>query len=179
MSSQLGRNRMDQKPPSRGTTIGLGAIAAALGLYIVLLGFGVLPPPGEANAPMWVVMLAGLCFLLGGLGVLLPAAVTAEVRDDGELPAGAPYWLRVFQYLLVLILFAAFATIGSFVAFGPGTRSFSVSLPFGSTSGGSEIVGRVAFGVGAVITWLCLILVAVSGWRKLVGRDSRTSETGH
>ena len=162
---------MDQKPPSRGTTIGVGAIFAAIGFYIVLVGLGVLPPPGEANAPMWVVLLAGLCFLLGGLGVLLPAAVTGEVRDDGELPAGAPYWLRVFQYLLVLTIFAAFAMIGSFVAFGPGTRSFSVSVPFVSTSGGSEILGRVAFGVGAIITWLCLVLVAVGGWRKLVGRD--------
>jgi hypothetical protein len=27
---------------------------------------------------MWVVVLAGLCFLLGGLGVVLPAAVTGE-----------------------------------------------------------------------------------------------------
>jgi hypothetical protein len=161
---------MDQKPPSRGTTIGLGAIVATIGFYIVLVGLGVLPPPGEAKAPMWVVMLAGLCFLLGGLGVLIPAAVTGEVRDDGELPAGAPYWLRVFQYLLVLTIFAAFAMIGSFVAFGPGTRSFSVSVPFVSTSGGSEILGRVAFGVGAIITWLCLVLVAVGGWRKLVGR---------
>jgi hypothetical protein len=162
---------MDQKPPSRGTTIGLGAIVTAIGLYIVLVGGGVLPLPGEANAPLWVVMLAGLCFLLGGLGVLLPAAVTGEVRNDGELPVGAPYWLRVFQYLLVLTLFAAFAMIGSFVAFGPGTRSFGISAPFVSTDGGNEIFGRVAFGVGAIITWLCLILVAVSGWRKLIGRD--------
>jgi hypothetical protein len=162
---------MGQKPPSRGTTIGLGAIVAAIGFYIVLVGLGVLPPPGKANVPMWVVLLAGLCFLLGGLGVLLPAAVTGEVRNDGELPAGAPYWLRVFQYLLVLTIFAAFAMIGSFVAFGPGTRSFGISAPFVSTSGGSEIVGRVAFGVGAIITWLCLILVAVGGWRKLAGRD--------
>ena len=95
---------MDQKPPSRGTTIGLGAIFAAIGLYIVLVGVGALPPPGVAKAPMWVVVLAGLCFLLGGLGVLVPAAATGEVRDDGELPAGAPYWLRVFQYLLVLTI---------------------------------------------------------------------------
>jgi hypothetical protein len=165
------RPAMDQKPPSRGTTIGLGAITAAIGFYIVLVGIGVLPPPGEAHAPMWVVMLAGLCFLLGGFGVLLPAAVTGEVRNDGELPAGAPYWLRVFQYLLVLTLFAAFAMIGSFVAFGPGARSFSVSAPFGSTDEGNEVFGRVAFGLGAIITWLCLILVAASGWRKLIGRD--------
>jgi hypothetical protein len=162
---------MDQRPPSRGTTIGLGAITAAIGFYIALAGVGVLPLPGEANAPMWVVILAGLCFLLGGLGVLLPAAVAGEVRNDGELPAGAPYWLRVFQYLLVLTLFAAFAMIGSFVAFGPGTRSFSVSAPFVSTSGDNEIFGRAAFGLGAIISWLCLILVAVSGWRKLVGRN--------
>lgn len=162
---------MDQKPLSRRTTIGLGAIVAAIGFYFVLVGVGVLPPPSEAKAPMWVVMLAGLCFLLGGLGVLLPAAVTGEVKNDGELPAGAPFWLRVFQYLLVLTLFAAFAMIGSFIAFGPGTRSFSVSVPFVSMSGGSEIFGRVAFGLGAIITWLCLILVAVSGWRKLVGRN--------
>ena len=162
---------MDQKPPSRGTTIGLGAIFAAIGLYIVLVGVGALPPPGVAKAPMWVVVLAGLCFLLGGLGVLVPAAVTGEVRDDGELPTGAPYWLRVFQYLLVLTIFAAFAMIGSFVAFGPGTRSFSVSVPFVSTGGGSEMFGRIAFGVGAIITWLCLILVAVGGWRKFVSRD--------
>ena len=161
---------MDQKP-SRGTTIGLGAITAAIGFYIVLVGVGALPLPGEAHAPMWVVMLAGLSFLLGGLGVLLPAAVTGEVRNDGELPAGSPYWLRVFQYLLVLTLFAAFAMIGSFVAFGPGTRSFGVSAPFVSTSEDNEIFGRVAFGAGAIITWLCLILVAVSGWRKLIGRD--------
>jgi hypothetical protein len=120
---------------------------------------------------MWVVMLAGFCFLLGGLGVLVPAAVTGEVRSDGELPAGAPYWLRVFQYLLVLAIFAALAMMGSFVAFGPGARSFSVSLPFGSTSDGSEIFGRVAFGVGAIIAWLCLILVAVGGWRKLMSRN--------
>jgi hypothetical protein len=162
---------MDQKPPSRGTTIGLGAIFAAIGFYFVLVGLGVLPPPGKANAPMWVVTLAGLCFLLGGLGALIPAAVTGEMRDDGELPAGAPYWLRVFQYLIVLAIFAAFAMIGSFVAFGPGTRSFSISLSVGSTSGGSEIFGRVAFGIGAIITWLCLVLVAVGGWRKLVGRN--------
>ena len=162
---------MDQSSPSRRTTIGLGAIAAAIGFFIVLVGLGVLPPPGKANAPMWVVMLAGLCFLLAGLVVLIPAAVTGEVSNNGELPAGTPYWLRVFQYLLVLAIFAAFAMIGSFVAFGPGTRSFSVSSPIGSTSGGSEIFGRVAFGVGAIIAWLSLILVAVGGWHKFVRRN--------
>src|SRR5262245_32247615 len=42
------RPAMDQKP-SRGTTIGLGAITAAIGCYIVLVGVGALPLPGEAH----------------------------------------------------------------------------------------------------------------------------------
>jgi hypothetical protein len=44
-------------------------------------------------------------------------------------------------------------------------------VPVVSTRGGSEIFGRVAFGVGAIIAWLCLILVAVGGWRKLMSRN--------
>jgi hypothetical protein len=47
----------------------------------------------------------------------------------------------------------------------------SVSVPLVSKGEGSEIFGRVAFGVGAIITWLCLILVTVSGWRKLMSRN--------
>jgi hypothetical protein len=164
---------MDAKPPppSRRETIWVGALAAAIGLYFVLVGLGLFPSPGKANGPMWIVLLAGSCFLLGGLAVLIPAAVTGEVRDDGQLPAGAPQWLRVLQYMFVLAIFACFAMIGSWIAFGPGTRSFSVSMPFLSFRGAGEMIGRAAFGLGAVITWLCLIAFAVSGWRKFVDRD--------
>ena len=109
--------------------------------------------------------------------MLVPAAVTGEVRDDGELPTGAPYWLRVFQYLLVLTIFAA-SPDRSFVASGRHARSAPVCLR--STSGAPN-VRRIAFGVGAIITWLCLILVAVGGWRKFVSAATaphfRSSDT--
>jgi len=164
---------MDQNrpPPSRWETIGIGAIAAMIGLYLVLVALSLLPPPSRANGPMWVVLLVGLCFLLGGLGALIPVVVTGEVRSDGELPAGAPSWLRLAQHMFMLAIFTCFAMIGSWIAFGPGTRSFSVSLPFVSIKGAAELIGRALFGLGAVITWLCVILVAVNGWRKLRGRD--------
>ncbi len=146
----------------------IGAICAAIGLYFVLVSLGALPLPSKAYAQMWVVTLVGLCFLLGGLAILIPAAVTGEVRSDGELPAGAPHWLRVLQYLFGLMIFACFAMIGSFIAFGPGVRSFGISLPLFSSSGGREMIGRIAFGIGAGIVWLCTIGFAVQGWRKLV-----------
>jgi len=164
---------MDQnRQPSRREAIVVGALFAAIGLCLVLVPLGVLPPPGEANAPAWVVTLVGLCFLLGGLAVLLPAAVTGEVTSNGELPAGAPQWLRVLQYGFGLALFAALAMVGSFVAFGPGARSFGISLPFLVSEGGNEMIGRAAIGIGAVITWLCLIAFAVHGWHKLVRRKA-------
>jgi hypothetical protein len=160
---------MDQpRQASRRETIAIGAIAAAIGLYFVLVSLDLLPAPGGAKAPMWVVTLCGLCFLLGGLATFIPAAVTGEVRSDGELPAGAPRWLRVLQYLFGLMIFACFAMIGSFVAFGPGARSFGVSLPFMTFGEGNALFGRIAFGIGAVIIWLCTIGFAVQGWRKLV-----------
>ena len=158
-----------QPPPSRRETIVIGAIAAAFGLYFVLASLGVVPLQVRANAPLWIVTLCGLVFLLGGLAVVVPAAITGEVRADGELPESAPQWLRLVQYVCGLAIFAAFAMIGSWVAFGPGSRSFGTNLPL--SSGDNETIGRVAFGVGAVITWLCLIGFARYGWRRLVRRD--------
>jgi hypothetical protein len=35
---------------------------------------------------------------------------------------------------------------------------------------GGAVIGRVAFGIGAVILWLCLIGFAVRGARKLMNR---------
>jgi DMSO reductase anchor subunit len=147
----------------------MGAFAAAIGFFFLLVGLGQIP--SRPNSPLWVVLVVGVCFLFGGLAVMLPAIVTGEVSSDGSLPSGAPSWLRVLQLLFVLTILACLATIGSFVAFGPGTRSFNISLPFFSSSGGSEIVGRVAFGFGAIIAWLCLIAAAVSGWRKLTSHN--------
>jgi hypothetical protein len=162
-----------KKPPSPREAIGIGAICAAIGVYFILVSLGVLPiPGGEKNlhGPLWILFCVGLVFLLGGLGVLAPAAATGEVRNDGELPAGSPQWLRVAQYLLGLALFASFALIGTWIAIGGGTRSFTIGGGFFETSGGGEIVGRVAFGLGAVIVWLCLLGFAVKGARKLLRR---------
>lgn len=158
-----------QKQASPGTTVAVGLIAVAAGLYFMLASAGVLPPPGKANAPMWVAFFAGLVFFLAGVAVLVPVLAGQAGGKEGELPLSAPRWLRITQYLLVLTIFASFAVISSWIAFGPGPRSFSVSGPFISGNMAGETVGRTAFGISAAIMWLCTVALAVSGARKFFG----------
>src|SRR5262249_23750981 len=101
----------------------LGALCAAFGLYVMLVGFGVLPVPGGAdnlNAPLWVAAIAGLVFLLGGVAVLLQGL--GRANESGELPPDAPRWMRAVQYLIVVTIFASFALLGSFVALAGSER---------------------------------------------------------
>ena len=162
----------DKRPATRKEMLVIGLIAGGAGLFFVLVGLGIVPPPGGTkalHAPLWVVFCAGLTFLLGGGALLLHLMSGAKPTDD-DFPAGAPQWMRVVRYLAMVAIFVSFAAIGSWVAFGPGDRAFTVSVPFGSGPA-SEIVGRVAFGIGAIITWLCTIVVAVIGARKLFPRE--------
>jgi hypothetical protein len=153
-------------PPSRRTLQAIALLVIGIGVYFSLVGLGVLPVPGgpkNLHAPLWIVLAAGLVFLLGGIAVALQDAAGAN-PETGELPKDAPHWLRLAQYLIGVTIFACFAAIGSWIAFGPGERAFGGTIPVGATG------GRIAFGIGAVIVWLCLIGYAVSGARKLMKR---------
>jgi hypothetical protein len=146
-----------------------GIVALAPGLYFVLVGAGVLPipgGPGNLHGPLWIVLSAGLAFFVAGIAVLLQAFGGAD--DQGEFPAGSPMWLRLVQYLMGVAIFVSFAAIGSWIAFGPGERSFSGSFFFLSSDVNATI-GRTAFGIGAIITWLGALTFAVLGARKLFG----------
>ena len=148
----------------------IGLSAAAAGLYFVLVGLSLLPLPGGARSlhgPLWLVLLAGLVFVLAGVAALVQAAGRANA--GGDLPADAPQWLRVVQYLIGVALFGSFAMIGSWMAVAEDPREFSGSFLF-FDGGISAAIGRVAFGFGAVITWLATVAFAISGARKLVRR---------
>jgi hypothetical protein len=152
-------------------TAAIGVAAGAIGLYFVLVGTGILPipgGPGNLHAPLWTVLCAGLAFLLGGAAVVLQTLGGAN--DRGEFPADAPSWLRVVQYLIGLAIFASLGAIGSWIAFGPGERAFSGSLFSGDNN---EAVGRIAFGIGAIIVWFCTLVFAVAGAVRLCARRKR------
>ena len=154
----------ENSPPSRLTLIVATLLTAGFGLYFALIGLGVLPVPGgpkNLHGPLWIVLAAGVAFLLGGIAVTLQDAGGADL-DTGELPSDAARWVRVAQYLIGVTIFACFGLIGSWIAFGPGERAFSGKIPGGAT------LGRILFGIGALLVWLGLIAYAVSGARKLL-----------
>jgi hypothetical protein len=72
--------------------------------------------------------------------------------------------------LLGLLVASALAAIGTWVAFGDGTRHFSMmGFIFGHVGEG---IGRTAFGIGAIISWLIVATMARVAAKKIFGKNS-------
>ena len=135
----------------------MGLAFVAAGAYPLAIGIGLVAPrPGSVHAPMWVVALAGGCFVLVGAILLLP-------QQDARL-----------RGLVGGLLVTVMALIFDWVAFGPGERHFGGGFSFGgvATRGSwDETSGRTAFGVAAVL----MDAFALWGWvrwlRSLAGPD--------
>jgi hypothetical protein len=149
-------------PAQRKFAIAMGVLGMAIGMLPLLAAVGILPSraPRPGDSPEWVGAAIGLLFFLGGLSAMIQGL--AGTRDaNGDLPATAPRALRVFYLLIGFVIVILLPALFSWVAFGPGTRSFSVSdgrpgaaaIPLGMSQG-SQIMGRVAFGAGAIVMWL-------------------------
>ena len=145
----------------------LGALAAAIGIFLMLLGLGIVPA-GKANPndPLWVGFVVGFVFLLAGLAVMLQDYAGANER--GEIPAGAPGWVRAAQSLIVFLIFISFALIASYVALAGDARNFSGGIPFVGDATNVSIA-RIVFGIGALICWAVAIAFAVARARKIIG----------
>ncbi len=146
-------------PLSRRNSILMGLAFIAMGLYPLAIGLGFATArPGSVHAPLWVVALAGACFVLVGTVLAVP-------QNDLRL-----------RGLLVGLMVTALAAIFDWVAFGPGERHFSGGISFAGSSmrtGASEASGRIAFGIAAVI----LDAFAMWGWYRWL-RGSRAEGTG-
>lgn len=152
------------------TTIVCGLLAVALGLFIGLSSLGIIPGAKTAGGERWIGFVAGAAFVLAGIAVVIQTMTGTTPDSPGaDLPAGAPTWVRVTLSLLSLMIVAALAAIGSWVAFGPGAREFSGPIPF-LPSWLNESFGRTVFGFGAILTWIILIVMAVAAARRLRGR---------
>jgi hypothetical protein len=170
MSSQ------QQTSPMQTRLVGAGA--AAFGLWLILVGLGVLPPPGgprNIQGPLWLSVAAGLAFFLAGAAIVLQLWGNADER--GELPPAAPNWMRFAQLSITVAIFVALSVLGSWVAFGPGARRFGGTFMFFSPYI-NEVIGRSLFGFGAVLCWLCTLLFAVAGFRRIRNRGKENGSAG-
>lgn len=123
-----------------------------LGLVFLLAGGAVMVQSlrvdmADTNAPRWVGFAFGLVFFNAGLTASLMDSIFNIYRES-----------KFFSYLHALALlsiFLIFPLLFNWVAFGPGEREFnmSISIPFLSydSGGGSEIIGRIAFGIPALL----------------------------
>ncbi len=146
----------------------LGALCAGMGAYFMLAGFGIVPAgKSNPNDSLWIGVVAGLIFFLGGLAVMMQDI--AGANEQGELPAAAPRWMRVAQALIGVVLFASFALIGTYVALRGDERGFSGGIPFIGHAANVSIA-RVVFGIGALICWLAAAFAAMR-LRKTFSRD--------
>ena len=154
----------EQASPATMKSIGIGLGIA--GLYGVLIGLGVVPVPGgrdNLHGPLWLATLIGIVVLLAGAACAIQGIGRANA--SAELPADAPRWMRAAQQLIGIALFAAFALLGTWVAFLGDARYFAGGIPF---LGAYNVpLARMLFGFGALICWLAAIGYAVQGARKL------------
>jgi hypothetical protein len=141
----------------------LGLVCVVFGALPTLVALGLIPAPATSPAPAWVGALAGLIFVVGGVCILIRAL-------DGRRRIGGPPWAGPLQYLTVLAVCGAFAILLSWISIGPGERAFIMSVGGAASGSGAEIIGRAIFGFAAVVAWLCVGVVLLSGLKLLTRR---------
>jgi hypothetical protein len=87
------------------------------------------------------------------------------VTNKGELAPDAPRWLRLMQSLFGVAIAVALASVGTWIAIGPGEREFTSNVPIGSTG------GRIVFGIGALFVWLFAIAMVRRAAAEFLGRS--------
>jgi hypothetical protein len=141
---------MAQNELSRGGAIALGLALGLTGLCFLGLGVeGMLREREPLASDHALGIPLGLIFVFSGALLLWP--------QSPERP----------RHALGALVVTSFALAFDWIAFGPGRRSFSAGGSaggLGATAGAGETVGRVAFGVGAILFDAC---AAVLWWRLL------------
>ncbi|MGB9327604.1 MAG: hypothetical protein WCB47_17285 [Pseudolabrys sp.] len=109
------------------TAIACGLLALAMGLSLFFprsesspAGGVLTANVGSASLQEWLVF--------GGLAVVIQTC--ARATPGGDPPSTAPIWVRATVRLLSLAIVVSLGAIGTWVAFGPGERKFSSSIPF-------------------------------------------------
>jgi len=146
-------------PSDSRSTIFFALITAAIGLFYVVVSIVGPTHPKPGAAPAWIGFVCGLVFVLGGGAVLIQTLFKGGDESTANPISGAPPWLGFVYKMLCLAIVLGLGAVATWVAFGPGPRTFGGTGAFLGEKG-----GRVAFGIGAVIIWS---IVAAGAFAKL------------
>ena len=67
--------------------------------------------PSNLHSPLWVLLCAGFVFFLAGAALVIQSLSASSAT--GELPADAPRWLRILQYVIAVAIFCCFGAVKS------------------------------------------------------------------
>lgn len=135
------------------------------GLFFVLMGLGVIqadPEPAGNEGPRWLVVCAGLVFVLGGAALINGYLFGKGVNPDGSFKTDTSEKVKSIQNTLGLGIIGIMLSISGWISFGPGERKCSGELPFGNP----ELSCRIAFGISSEILLFILIYGIKSALKK-------------
>lgn len=134
---------MDYDPRlARWVRAGMALMLFALGLFLLGLATGVVPPAADAvNTPGWMVGVGGAVFLVSGFAVMFQ-----------HRPAAG--------WFAAMVILACGAAAGLYVGVLADPANLQGGVPFVSREA-NERIGRFVFAFGGVI---CLALLAWGLW---------------
>ena len=150
----------------------MGLMAVAIGLLAILLSLGLLGSAPSSKRPenSWLGVVFGIAFLFAGVSAIIQAVAAHAYPTTAELPASSPTWLRLLHTLLGLGIIISLGIMFTWIAIGPGKRAFT-----GSGAIFGETVGRIAFGIGAMLFWIALGMFVFTKLRRLVVSEKNKS----
>ena len=147
--------------------LSVGGLFAAVGAFIMAVGFGLVPtPPEKIHAPMWIIAMAGFVFVLAGVMML-----AGWLEKEDATPVGTRVTSNPIPHAIVIIMVLCFAVLASFATFAEGEIEGGIALPFiAYDSELNQIAGRIMFGIGAALLWIVLAAAAFHAWRRRFGK---------
>lgn len=126
---------MNPTPPTKQLPAVWAWVCIALGVFLMLIALGVFnDQEAGTNAPLWVVALCGIVFVIGGCMML--------TRQNSRL-----------NNLLAGLICLIFAVVGAWVALFAPPAGFSGGIPLLSAEA-NVTLARWVFGAGAVLSLL-------------------------
>jgi hypothetical protein len=132
---------------------GAGLLGLAIGTAIILTQTSLLPVQQRLGAGVtsWLVVCAGIVF--AGIGTVFALTGFSQTGIGSRIHARVPMLFKVLNFIAALVGLCALASVATFAAFGPGSRTFAFSIPIIGNIFGAETLGRIFFGAMALIVW--------------------------